>query len=107
MASVRGFSFVNQGNIKLKELKSKRESFRTRLFLMMLEIAFIFAVPALIAVLLGRKLESMSGSNAKFTIIFLIITFVFSWIVVVIRFRKANKALKEINAEIKNTENQK
>lgn len=89
-------------NSKLVELKKKQESFRTRLFLMMIEIAFVFAVPAAIAVFAGKKLDSVygSGQDSKFSIILLVISFVISWIIVIIRFRRATKALKNISKDI-------
>ncbi len=72
----------------LDELKSKREVFRTRLFYLMLEIAVIFAVPAVVVAMLGGKK-------------LLFVTFALSWVLVIYRYRKAARAIKEINQEIK------
>jgi uncharacterized membrane protein (DUF485 family) len=100
MALSRVFSFVNQEYSKLEQLKSKRESFRTRLFFMMIEIAFVFAIPAAAAVFVGKKLETAYPSNTNITAFLLVGTFIISWTVVIFRFRRASRALKNISADI-------
>lgn len=84
---------------KLVELKKERESFRSRVFLMMLEIAVVFLVPAIIAAVIGRRLDG-SAEGYTYTLIALACSFVFSWIIVIVRYRHASQKLASLSKTI-------
>jgi uncharacterized membrane protein (DUF485 family) len=85
---------------KLQHLHREREVFRTRLFYMMFEIALIFAIPAFTSLFVGRKLDQMFPGPVSFLYVLLAVSFVSSWVVVVVMYRKASKTLTALNREI-------
>ncbi len=86
--------------MNIEELKQKRERLINGFFILILEIAFIFGIPAIIAVLLGKHLDT-TGSK-KYTAICLAFAFILSWIIVVFLYRKKTKELAETEELIKN-----
>ena len=79
---------------QLKNLEKKRDDHVTKIFWAGLKIAGLFAVPMVIAILVGIQL----GGNAKW--IALPIAFVFSWALVIRYFNKISKEMKRIDTEI-------
>lgn len=66
---------------------------RTRMFGLMLETAFAFAIPAVVGAIVGRKLDATYGTGYNYTVGALAIAFVASWVFVIIRYQKASAAL--------------
>ncbi len=85
----------------LKDLKKIRERYRTQAFAMMLEIAVIFGIPAALAYFFGKKFDADYDAGKKFTFAFLVFTFVFSWIIVVVRYRSISKKLRAADEAIR------
>lgn len=83
---------------EVNELKQQRESFRSRMFLMMIEIAFVFLIPALIAVFVSTRFDFERTGLA----LSLITSFVISWVIVVFRYRQATRTLKALSDKIDN-----
>jgi len=79
---------------QLKNLEKKRDDHVTKIFWAGLKIAGMFAVPMVIAILIGIQL----GGNAKW--IALPIAFVFSWALVIRYFNTISKEMKGIDKEI-------
>lgn len=79
---------------RLEKLEKERDDHVTRIFWAGLEIAGLFAVPLVVAILIGLKI----GGDAKW--IALPIAFIFSWVLVVFRFKKLSKKMKKIDKEI-------
>jgi hypothetical protein len=79
----------------LIRLQNERESYITKLFWFALEIALIFLVPALITVFL--LMEFFSKKAAIYSLPF---TFVFSWVIIIIRWKKINKVLTGLDKQI-------
>ncbi len=89
-------------NKTLEQLIQKRDSYVHGLFWLSLKIAGFFAVPAVLFALLGKRLDSVLDTGSKlYTIIFLVIAFVISWLLTIFSFRKINKRIKSIEDEIK------
>lgn len=80
----------------INELKQERESFRSRMFLMMIEIAFVFLIPALIAVFISTRFD-FEGTGLALA---LVTSFVVSWVIVVVRYRQATRTLKDLSNKI-------
>jgi uncharacterized membrane protein len=76
-------------------LEQERERYITKLFWFALEIAIIFLVPALLAVFI-----SLEFFSKKVAIISLPFTFVLSWIIIFIRWKKINNILTKIDKDI-------
>lgn len=85
----------------MEELKKEKDKYITKIFWLGLQISFIFAIPAMIGLVVGKKLDVMYKTNNTITIFILFFTFIFSWFLVFIKYNKLNKKLKEINKTIK------
>lgn len=87
------------------QLIKERERYRHKAFLMMLEIAVIIAIPAAAAAFLGKYLDKNNPDSNFYTIILLALAFVLSWAIIIIKYIKFNKKIKEIDKKIKNANN--
>ena len=86
--------------MNIKELEEKRDKQMTGFFWLGLQIAFIFGVPAFIAVFIGKKI-AIKYENSNILIISLFISFVVSWFIVFFIYQKKSKIMKKIEDEIK------
>ena len=86
--------------MNLKELEQKRDAFTTRIFWLMFEMIFIFGIPAVIAVYLAKKL-STTNTDMNWSAIFLFVSFVLSWFIVGMKYKKQTKILNDLNEQIK------
>lgn len=85
--------------MNLKELEQKRDAYTTRIFWLMFEMIFIFGIPAIIAVYLAKKLSAHTEMNLG--AIFLFISFVLSWLIVGVKYKKQTKILNDLSEQIK------
>ncbi|MEX0935244.1 MAG: hypothetical protein WDZ70_02880 [Candidatus Paceibacterota bacterium] len=81
---------------KKGELKGEYARLQTRAFSIMIEVIFIFGIPALLAVWIGGMLSE--GNTA--TYILLVVAFILSWVILSFRIRKVNADLKEMRAKL-------
>jgi len=86
----------------LIRLQNERESYITKLFWFALEIALIFLIPALITVFL--LMEFFSKKAAIYSLPF---TFVFSWVIIFIRWKRINRILTDLDKKILELKNKK
>ncbi len=86
--------------MKLDELKTEKDKHITRIFWLGLEIALIFAVPAVLGVLIGKRIDAHYGLEDKFSVAFLVFTFILSWIITVVKYKTLSKKIKKIENEI-------
>lgn len=86
--------------MNLKELENKRDKEVTGFFWLGLQIAFIFGIPAFLAVLLSKIIIGETG-NKNITTVFLLISFIFSWVLVFFFYQKKSKKIKIIEDQIK------
>lgn len=92
---------------KLKELKVWRERLRHRAFMMMIEMLVIIGVPALVGFFLGRFLMQNYGLGKWAQVLTLLVCLVFSWIVIIARYKRFDRELKSVSQEISNMEKDK
>jgi uncharacterized membrane protein (DUF485 family) len=85
---------------ELQELINERNNLHTKIWRMMLGILIVFGLPAAIAVIVGKYLESVYGTNL-YLFILLGIAFVFSWIIVITYMMKVDKKLRALDKRIK------
>lgn len=85
----------------MEELKKEQDKYVTKVFWLGLQTSLIFGLPALLAVFLGRKLDSWYDSGKLIMIIMLCFAFVLSWTLVLMQYHRLNKKLKEISGAIK------
>ncbi|MDX1536042.1 MAG: hypothetical protein R3346_04780 [Candidatus Spechtbacterales bacterium] len=86
---------------KIKKLEERQELLRKKAFMMLIEIAFIFAVPAVIAFVLGGRLDAIFETGNTIILSSLAIAFILSWIIVIFRFKKLQKDFQKISEDIK------
>lgn len=79
---------------ELKQLEKQRDDHVTKIFWAGLEIALLFAIPLIIAILVSLKI----GGDAKWYA--LPIAFVFSWVLVIRHFKKISRKMKALDAKI-------
>jgi len=89
-----------------EELNTHKKKLQNRLYSMMIEIIFIFGIPAILAVFLGGKIDATLDSGRQWTIVALVVAFIVSWIFLVVRVLKIGKDLKEIDRQIKENKNE-
>jgi len=76
--------------------EKQKDKLMTKLYWHMLQIAFIFAIPAAIALVVGTKVDS-DNSSKTWTFIFLLTAFMFSWGMIVYLYRKLSREAKEVD----------
>ncbi len=81
---------------ELQKLKNQREKQITGIFWFGLEIAIIFAVPAIFAALIGKKLIG----GGVWLIFLMTVAFIFSWTVMGLRYKRLNKRMKKLDDKI-------
>lgn len=89
--------FMNADNAEsdIIKLEKEREGHVTKLFWLALQIAFIFLIPALIGVFIS--IQFFSRQVLWYVLPF---TFIFSWVIVIIIWRKMNKILTKLDKDI-------
>ena len=86
--------------MNLKELEEKRDRYTTNFFWLALSTAFIFGIPAVLAAIVGNKLnEAFDKKGIEFGLLFL--AFVLSWSIIAREYQKKTKVLKALDQEIK------
>lgn len=80
---------------KILSLENERERYITRLFWFALEIALIFLLPALLVSFAVTEIWSKKAVWYS-----LPITFILSWVIVIIRWMKMSKVLKKLDQDI-------
>jgi len=85
----------------MDELKKQQDVYITKIFWLGLQISFIFAIPAVLGVWVGKTVDRMFGFGNYATIIALVLTFLLSWVAVILMYMRLNKKLKEVNQQIK------
>lgn len=86
---------------KIKLLEQEREKQTTRLFALMIEIAFVFGIPAA-----AVSIVSVQMNHKEWLYVLLPITFITSWIIVIIRYNKMEKKLSALDKEIRELKKQ-
>jgi ATP/ADP translocase len=84
---------------EIQRLANIRDHYQTKAFWMMLEIAFVFGLPAAGAFFLGRKLDSIYGTGRTIILSLLVGAFILSWVIVIIRYRQLDRELKKADKD--------
>ncbi len=84
-----------------KSIYQEREKYRHKAFFMMLEVGAILAIPAFVALFLGKYLDRNSNGDNTYKIILLVVAFFLSWVIIIIKYIKLDKKSKEIDKKIR------
>lgn len=85
----------------LDGLKRTREGYKAKAFRLMVEMAFIFGLPAIGAYFGGRALDLRFNTGKLYLLILLAVAFILSWTLVILIVRKLNRELRDVDARIK------
>lgn len=85
--------------MEIEKLIEQRDKEITGFFWLGLQIAFIFGIPAFLSFMINKRLTEVYDKN--YTILLFVSSFVFSWIIVILIYRKKAKSLKILEDEIK------
>jgi hypothetical protein len=88
----------------MKELEQKRDRLTTKSFYIAFETLFIFGVPAVVGVYLGRWIISSYGVGAWVLYFILGSTFILSWVVFLARVKRVSQSIKQVQQEIRELE---
>lgn len=84
----------------IKELEQKRDAHITGFFWLALQIAIIFAVPAVAAALIGKALNSyFSTTGLQYAL--LLFALILSWGIMAHQYQKKTRELKDIETRLK------
>ncbi len=84
----------------IKELEQKRDAHITGFFWLALQIAIIFAVPAVVAALAGKALNTyFSTSGLQYAL--LLFALILSWGIMAHQYQKKTRDLKDIEDKLK------
>jgi len=84
-----------------KQVYAEREKYRQRAFLMMLEVGVIIAIPAFLALFLGKYIDKTNKAGNTFTLSLLAVAFILSWIIIIKKYISFTRKIKEIDRKIK------
>lgn len=85
---------------KLAGIIEVREKLRHRAFTMSFELLFVIGLPALAGFFLGRFLMESFGFGKWAQATTLLIALAFSWILIIKKYKKFDRDLKEVNKQI-------
>ena len=75
-----------------------RASYRSRMHMAMLQIALIFGIPAIVAVIAGRYLDGRFQTGKAILFLLLGLAFASSWVAVVMMYRRLSLEIKKLDA---------
>lgn len=84
-----------------KNIYQERERYRQKAFFMMLEVGAIIALPAIVALFLGKYLDRNNQTEKTYTLILLFASFILSWAVIIRKYIIFSKKAKEVDEKIK------
>lgn len=90
-----------QNNTEKKQAYKERERYRQQAFLMMLQVAVIIALPAFAAFFLGKYLDQSNPDSKTWTTVLLVVSFFLSWAIIIAKYIKFNKKVKEVDKKIR------
>ncbi len=72
-----------------------REYYRHKAFILMLETLFIIGIPAALAAIGGTALDKKYNTGHSITIALLVLAFIISWAVIILKYKNFNKKLNK------------
>ncbi len=106
LGKILSFSFLffikkcmgQERNEKNSELQDVRDRFQRKAYRMMIEVGFIFGIPAFLAYQGGKVLERRYETGGNILLVSLVAAFLFSWIIIVVKYRQMQKEARAFDA---------
>lgn len=87
---------------ELQKLELERDTLTNRGYMMLLEQIPLLAIPAFLAILVGRKLAPLVGVEEKYVLgVLLLVALTVSWKFIMYRLTKFNTQLREVSQKIR------
>ncbi len=86
--------------MEIDKLKKEKDKYITKVFWLGLKIALIFAVPAIIGVFIGKRLDLYYGTGKTISYFILLFTFILSWVITIVMYNNLSKKIKKIEKDI-------
>jgi uncharacterized membrane protein YhaH (DUF805 family) len=86
---------------QINKAHETRDRLQRKSFEFMLQMVFIIGIPAFLAAYFGKKIGIEKGNHPQPMIILIILAVFLSWAIILIKFFKINRALKDNNQAIK------
>jgi len=87
--------------MELDKLKNQKDEYINKIFYLGLKIALIFGIPAVMGALVGKRIDARYDTGNKFTMMILVGTFIFSWVITIVMYNNLAKKIKKIEKDIK------
>ena len=78
-----------------------REKYRQGAFMLVLQVTGIIALPAFAALFIGKYIDRNNQATHTYTNILLVASFIISWAVIILKYIRFDKKVKEIEKKIK------
>lgn len=88
------------------QIEQKQKQYRAKAFRVALELIFVFGAPAFLAYFAGQHLDATYQTGKTITFILLVLAFISSWVVVIVRTRSLGNQFKESEKELRNLKDQ-
>ena len=75
--------------------KDNDRNITKRMMFLAIEVGLIFAIPAVLVGIFGPKIDAVQSTENMWTIILLIAGLVLSWSIVIYKYKKAMKEIRE------------
>ncbi len=92
---------MEQQPTELEQLHAQREQYRSKAFMMLVQLIAIFGVPAFAAVFFGKRLDAQYDTGRQWQLLLLAVAFVLSWTVTIRMFIKLDRKAREVDTKIK------
>ena len=89
-----------QAEAKLKKLRREQEQLTQRMSVLVLQSIFIFGVPAVLGYFAGVYLENTGVVKVFAYILPLVLTFAFSWFVLLTKLNRLKREVEKVESEI-------
>ena len=93
---------MKKTDLPSNETESERqERFRRKTVRAMIEVAFVFAVPAFIALFTGKRLDSLYDSGKFWLFTSLAVAFVFSWGIIIRMYIRLSREARDMDESVR------
>lgn len=83
----------------MSDIENRRQKLMDKMWMLMIQIGFIFGVPAGIGFFVGKYIDSTYQVRPMGTVGVLGLTFVLSWVITIKLYSKMNRELRDLDEE--------
>ena len=87
------------------KLQDQRRAYQQEAFKILWQTTLLIVIPALLAFYFGKKLDAHFETGRNFSFILSIVAIIFSWTLILWRYKKYNEQVKKVEDQIKADKN--